>query len=317
MHEQEYDIEFIDLAAHVEVPAVADEVKRLEERLWNEIKARLKAENEVLKGPASARMTGRVARVEAPSEGPQRVLCLAVEDDGDRHQAIALRAVEADLKGIEVGMLIRVAATWRYGRLVLFEVESIEEMVGEVPEVKIPERKAKNPDGQLPSLDQLDRHTQDAGWGALNHSRYRCAVPFHLTCSPKRRNKSFEGRAAEVQALLRGVAEAEDLKVTAIAAEPDHVHLLGLPGGDGGMPPTWQWSRWIGRWKSLTSKLLKSLPGLEDFEWQTGYALAAVGGGKQGAQDALAIVEAYVRAQGDQSNEPEASDPRGGGSQGE
>jgi len=133
----------------------------------------------------------------------------------------------------------------------------------------------------------------------------------------------LEGRVAIVTGASRGLGRAsvealvaEGMKVIAIAAEPDHVHLLGLPGGEGGMPPTWQWSRWIGRWKALTSKRLKSLPGLDDFEWQTGYALAAVSGGKQGAQDALAIVEAYVRAQGDQSDEPEAGDPRGGDSQG-
>lgn len=125
-------------------------------------------------------------------------------------------------------------------------------------------------------------------------------IAWHITTAPKGRAKAFEGKAREVQAILRAVAEAEGLRVIAVAAESDHIHLLGVPAGPGGMPPSWTWARWVGRWKALTSKRLKALSGLEAFEWQTGYSLTSVSGGRQGAEDALAVVRAYIEGQGEQ-----------------
>lgn len=187
------------------------------------------------------------------------------------------------------------------------EVEERAACAEPMPEVQIPELKSKDvaekKDGQLPSMEDLEKATAGDGWGSLNHCKYRAPMAWHLTTSPKYRAKSFEGRAAEVQAILREVAEAEGLRVIALAAESDHIHLLGLPAGTGGMPPSWTWSRWVGRWKALTSKRLKALPGLEDFTWQVGYALTSVNGGKQGAEAALEVVRAYVEAQGDQGAE--------------
>ncbi|MNX94182.1 Transposase IS200 like protein [compost metagenome] len=281
-----------------------DELEFLRHRLEEEIKAKWELQRRVLDGAATARFTGRVARIDAKSEEAKtRTVWLAVEDE-DGYQAIRLTAEAADLSYISGGERVTIACRWRRGHLVLWEIESCEDVEEPLPEVKLPEPKGKaddvGKDGKLPTMDELDAEARKGGWGALNHSVYRCPIAWHLTTSPKGRAKAFDGRAVEVQAILREVAEAEGLTVIACAAEGDHIHLLGLPSGKGGMPPTWVWSRWIGRWKSLTSRRLKSLPGLEAFEWQTGYALTSVAGGKQGAEEALEIVKRYVDAQGDQ-----------------
>jgi REP element-mobilizing transposase RayT len=229
-----------------------------------------------------------------------------VPDEDGNHQGIRIRGQVDDLARLCEGDAVQVAATWRYGRLTATEVEehTPADEVGEpVPEVRLPDVKPKvqdaaNQDGKLPTMDELDKAAREGEWGALNHSVYRFMVPVHVTFSPKRRAKVFAGRAAEVQQVCREVAEAEGLNVIALAAEEDHLHLLGLPSGKGGCPPTWQWARWVGRFKALTSKKLKALPGLEAFQWQTGYAITAVHGGRQGAEQALEVVKRYVEGQG-------------------
>lgn len=297
--------------------ATNPELEFLRLRLEEEIKAKWELQRRVRDGAATARITGRVVRIDAKSEEAKtRTVWLAVEDE-DGYQAIRLTAEAADLTYISGGERVTIACRWRRGHLVFWEIESCEDVDAPLPEVKLPEPKAKadneGKDGKLPTMDELDAEARKGGWGALHHSVYRCPIAWHLTTSPKGRAKVFEGRAVEVQAILREVAEAEGLTVIACAAEGDHIHLLGLPSGKGGMPPTWTWSRWIGRWKALTSRRLKSIPGLEAFDWQTGYALTAVSGGKQGAADALEIVKRYVEAQGDQGddNYQKGSEPNG------
>lgn len=297
------DIETLNLVAH---PAARREppspdVQKLRETLHDAHRRLWEAQAQLLE-PNTTRMVGRVARIDPLKDGErQATLWLALDDEHDRHQAIRLRAATDALQGLYVGARITLIAGWRYGRLSVIEVEGVRLVEDPMPEVKLPEAKpteAKSQDGKLPTLDELEMAAREGGWGNLNHSVYRIPTPFHLTTSPKCRTKAFEGRAVEVQAILREVAEAEGLTVIAVAAEADHIHLLGVPAGAGGMPPSWQWSRWVGRWKALTSRRLKALPGLAEFEWQTGYALTSVHGGRQGAEDALEVVRRYVEAQG-------------------
>lgn len=290
-------------ASDVEDP----ELEFLKQRLEEELKAKWDLQRQVLVGPASARITGRVARIDTKSEEAKtRTVWLAVEDENG-YQAIRLAAQAADLSYVSGGERVTVSCQWRRGHLALWEIESCEDSDEPLPEIKMPEPKAKAEvngiDGKLPTMDELDAEVRKGGWGALNHSVYRFPVPVHITMAPKGRAKLFEGKATEVQGIMREVAESEGLRVIACASEGDHIHLLGMPAGKGGMPPTWQWSRWVGRWKALTSRRFKSLPGLEEFQWQTGYAITSVSGGKQGAEEALEIVKRYVEAQGDQSDD--------------
>ena len=288
-------------------------VKFLRKRLEAEIRAKWLAQQLALLGPADARIAGRVARIDRKSEEALfGSIWMAVADDQDGHQAIKLQGAFADLGVVTEGDRLTLRAGWSRGRLTWMEVEAQEACEDPLPEVKLPEPKDKetaSQDGKLPTMAELDKAAREGGWGALNHSVYRFPVPVHITMAPKGRAKLFEGKAIEVQGIMREVAESEGLRVIACASEGDHIHLLGMPAGKGGMPPTWQWSRWVGRWKALTSRRLKSLPGLEDFQWQTGYAINSVTGGKQGAEEALTIVRRYVEAQGDQGND---NYPKGG-----
>lgn len=288
-------------------------VKFLRKRLEAEIRAKWLAQQLALMGPADARIAGRVARIDRKSEEAQYgSIWMAVADDQDGHQAIKVQGAFADLGVVSEGDRLTLRAGWSRGRLIWMEVEAQEACEDPLPEVKLPEPNGKetaSQDGKLPTMAELDKAAREGGWGALNHSVYRFPVPVHITMAPKGRAKLFEGKASEVQAIMREVAEAEGLMVIACASEGDHIHLLGIPDGKGGMPPTWQWSRWVGRWKALTSRRLKSLPGLEGFQWQTGYAITSVTGGKQGGEEALEIVRRYVEAQGDQGD---GNYPKGG-----
>lgn len=285
------------------------EVEFLRRRLEEEMRAKWQAQQLAL-DTNTCRLSGRVARIDRKDEeAAYGSIWLAIPDDQDGgYQAIRMHGAFSDLAPVAETDRVTLRASWRRGHLRWLEVESRGSCTEPMPEVTLPDPKskddvAKQADGQLPNLKELEKATAGDGWGSLNHCKYRAPMAWHLTTSPKYRAKSFAGRAAEVQDILREVAEAEGLRVIAVAAEADHIHLLGLPQGKGGMPPNWIWSRWVGRWKALTSKKLKALPGLEDFTWQVGYAITSVNGGKQGAEEALAVVRAYVEAQGDQGIE--------------
>lgn len=288
-------------------PGDDSEVEFLKRRLEEELHAKWEARRLILDPPA-ARIAGRVARIEPHDpEANYKALWLAFPDGEGKYQAVKVRGLVSDLGMVSEGDALQVALTWKYGRLTLSEIENhlTADLAGPMPEVQLPDPKPKgasSKDGKLPTMDDLDKAAREGEWGALNHSVYRFQVPVHITMSPKYRAKSFEGRAVEVQAICREVAEAEGLSVIALAAEDDHLHLLGIPAGKGGCPPTWQWSRWIGRFKALTSKKLKDIPGLETFQWQVGYALTAVHGGKQSSEESLEVVKRYVMAQGDQED---------------
>lgn len=295
-------------------PGDDSEVEFLKRRLEEELHAKWEAQCMILDPPA-ARIAGRVARIEPHDpEASHKALWLAFPDDEGNYQAVKVRGLVGDLGMVSEGDALQVALTWKYGRLTLSEIENHinAELAGPMPKVQLPDPKPKganSKDGKLPTMDELDKAAREGEWGALNHSVYRFQVPVHITMSPKYRAKSFEGRAIEVQAICREVAEAEGLNVIALAAEDDHLHLLGIPAGKGGCPPTWQWSRWVGRFKALTSKKLKSLPGLETFQWQVGYALTAVHGGKQSSEESLEVVKRYVMSQGRQEDQEDALDP--------
>lgn len=288
------------------------QVEFLRRRLDEELRAKWQAQQLVLEGPADARLSGRVVRFDRKDEAATfGGLWLAVIDEDGSYQAVKLSGAFSDLVRVSEGDRVTLLATWRRGRLTWVELESRAACDEPLPEVNLPEPKgsdAAKQGGKLSTMDELDKAARDSGWGSLNHSKYRCPIAWHLTTSPKFRAKLFAGRAAEVQAIVREVAEAEGLRVIAAAAEVDHLHLLGVPKGKGGMPPTWVWSSWIGRFKARTSQRLKGLPGLEDFQWQVGYALTAVSGGRQGAEEALEVVKRYVESQGD-NHHPEGNEP--------
>lgn len=296
------------------------EVEFLRRRLQEELRAKWQALQLAL-DENTCRLVGRVVRIDRKSEeAAYGSIWLAIPDaEEGGHQAIRLHGAFTDLVQVAATDRVTLLASWRRGHLRWLEVEDRAACTEPMPEVTLPEPKPKDPagknDGQLPTMAELEKATSGDGWGSLNHCRFRAPMAWHLTTSPKYRAKSFAGRAAEVQAILREVAEAEGFDVIAIAAESDHVHLLGLPKGRGGMPPNWTWSRWVGRWKALTSKKLKALPGLEDFQWQVGYALTSVNGGKQGAEAALEVVRAYVEAQGHQDDPEDALDEPDGESE--
>lgn len=256
---------------------------------------RLRAIVEAFQGDAVARLRGRVVSwrrhsmaLAVPNGIGYQFLFVHVPDEGDRDE-------------LPIGVMADLACRWSDSRLFVervIDTQPCSDPLPELPQQHTPDLAEK--DGQLPILDDLNKQSQGEGWGHLNHSAYRVPIAWHITTAPKGRAKAFEGKAREVQAILRAVAEAEGLRVISVAAESDHIHLLGLPAGPGGMPPSWTWARWVGRFKALSSKRLKSLPGLETFEWQTGYSLTSVSGGRQGAEEALTVVRAYVEGQGDQ-----------------
>lgn len=282
--------EVIELGEPVQPVPDADRVLSLQLEVH-----RLRGVVEAFNGPAVGRLKGRVVSWRRFS------VALAVLN-GIGHQVLYVQVPdEADRDELPIGVMADLACRWADSRLVVERVIQTQPCSDPLPE--IPQKNTPNEtqrDGQLPTLDELNQQAQGEGWGHLNHSAYRVPIAWHITSAPKGRAKAFEGKGREVQAILRTVAEAEGLRVIAVAAEPDHVHLLGLPAGPGGMPPSWTWSRWVGRFKALSSRKLKTLPGLQDFEWQTGYAITAVSGGRQGAEEALAVVKAYVEGQGDQ-----------------
>ncbi|MBU6428676.1 MAG: IS200/IS605 family transposase, partial [Cyanobacteria bacterium REEB65] len=204
--------------------------------------------------------------------------------------------------------MLTIACRFHRGRQQLVELLGVQDTDEPLPHARVPERdRPDKTDGMLIHPSELEKMAAKGGFTAQSHSVFRIPIAWHLVMAPKYRSKAFEGKAAEVQRILRSVAEAEGMTVVAVAAEEDHVHVLLR-----GMTPKTCWSDWIGRWKALTSRQLKAIPGLESFSWQVGYALNSVAGGQQGADEDLKAVEEYIRAQGDQTDESgdeeEASD---------
>lgn len=310
-------VEFVDLTnpGRLAPPKPSPEIEFLKRRLDEEMHGKWAAQNQLI-DPNTVRLSGRVARIDRKTEeSAYGTLWLALPDLNEEFQAVKVQGAFTDLLGVSETDRVTLLANWKRGRLNWTDVESIEKTDEPMPKIELPDPKGKDPskqDGKLPTMSELDKQSREGGWGALNHSVYRFNVPVHVTFSPKCRAKLFEGRAAEVQAICREVAESEGLNVIALAAESDHLHVLGIPEGAGGQPPTWVWSTWIGRFKALTSKRLKSLPGLEEFSWQVGYALTSVAGGKQGAEQALELVKRYVEKQGVQDDLQGPSDESAG-----
>ncbi|MBM3270029.1 MAG: transposase [Candidatus Sericytochromatia bacterium] len=268
-------------------------------------------------GCAVARIRGRLGRLDPIGDDFANVeLLMIVEDayedaDGELrpsgHQVIRVRAKTHQVGRLTDGCQVSAACRFHRGRLVLDHLDEVTDTDAPLPEAKLPQRgrPTNRADGHLPSIDEAEKVSKLGPWGALNHSVYRVPIAWHIVMAPKFRARVFEGRSAEAQAIMRQVAEDEGLEVLAVAAEADHIHLLGRPAGKGGMPPNWVWSAWIGRWKATTSRRLKALDGLADFRWQVGYSLCSVAGGRQSAEEALAVVKDYVRGQGDQTHEPD------------
>ena len=152
-------------------------------------------------------------------------------------------------------------------------------------------------------LNKRDKKERLGVWGHLNHCVYRFEVPVHIVFCPKRRKKCFVGIAPQVQDIVTVAAERVGLEVLAIAAEPDHIHLLAQVAGPGGMPPNWSWSKTVGQLKAYSSAALKRATSLTEFEWQTGYSICAVTYNQltqQNKAEVLAAVVGYITAQGDQ-----------------
>ena len=267
-----------------------------------------------LDGPAVARITGRVARVDPVGDDAAKVVMWVVaEDDGygdqedgaqpDRYQAIRIMAVPSQLWRLSDCCEVEVLCRFHRGQLLLVSLESVREDDSPMPTCKIPARKLRAGDAanaELPTMAALDKLSREGEWGRLNHSVYRFQVPVHITFSPKYRRQCLLGREIEAQALLRHVIAAEGIETIAAAVENgDHVHLVLRHTGPG-TPPNWSWSKFVGRVKALTSRLYKQFD--PDFEWQVGFAITAIHGGRQGAEQALAAVRAYVEGQGVQQD---------------
>jgi REP element-mobilizing transposase RayT len=289
------------------------ELKDLRDQLDRERNAREQAEALALEGDAVARLRGRVARVDTIDEDDVNCIVWLVlsdeyEDDFGElrpggHQAIRIKCPRSRIWKLSDGCMVTAVCRFHRGRLELDYFDEIEDSSEPMPAKSLPERYTKVLMGEtkrLPSFKDLDVDGKKKGWGSLNHCVFRHSVPVHITMASKRREAVFESCAADAQQIMREVAESEGVTVLAIAAEVDHIHLLIVVAGEGGTPPTWVWSSWIGRWKALTSKKLKEIPGLEGFTWQTGYAITSVSGGKQSAESALEVVRAYIANQGDQ-----------------
>lgn len=262
-------------------------------------------------GPAVAVIKGRLARIDTIPD-KQEVFCWVIsEDEGylddygeprqGLYQSIRIKAELSKLSSLmsEYPMVTAVCIFHR-GILTLDYLEDVRDCDDELPNARLPKRdiQGNSADGHLVPLDSLNK-LGEGGFQSLNHSVYRIPVVFHITCCPKYRAKSFEGRAVEIQTILRYVSEQEGMKVIAVAAETDHIHLLLK-----GMTPKTCWSEWMANFKARTSARIKKLEGLEGFRWQVGYSISTVNGGKQTMDAALRAVEGYILAQGVQSPEP-------------
>ena len=262
-----------------------------------------------LDGAAVARITGRVARVDPVGDDAAKVVMWVIaEDEGTghddspqetRYQAIRIYALPSQLWRLSDSCEVEVLCRFSRGQLWLSSLESVREDDSPLPTCKVPARKLAAGDAanaELPTMDQLDNLSREGEWGRLNHSIYRFAVPVHIVFCPKYRRQALLGREIEAQALLRHVIREEGLEAIACAVEHgDHVHLVVRHPG-AGTPPTFCWAKFVGRIKALTSRLFKQFD--PEFEWQVGYSLTAVHGGRQSAEQALAAVRAYVENQG-------------------
>lgn len=305
----ELEVETLDLSSPFrrQAPKPSPEVAQLQRRLLEEINARREAEAKILHSPAVARITGRLGRIDPADETGAEVIMWLIasdqRDDGDNagrelYQAIKVRAKTAELSLATDACQLTILCRFHRGMLHLDAIEAIVDCADPLPEARLPQRKiaaANNADGKLPSMEDLNKSVNEGGWASLNHSVYRFQVPVHVTFSPKYRAKMLLGREVEAQLILRQVIEAEGVEAVAVAVENgDHVHLL-LRHPGAGTPPTWCWSKFVGRIKALTSKRFKSFD--TEFAWQTGFAITAVHGGRQGAETALSIVKSYVEKQ--------------------
>ena len=253
------------------------EVEHLRERVAALVRDKQQLQADALHGPAVARLTGRVARVEVKPEGSSAAVWLAVQDGEERHQAIKLRA---DLKALDVvteGASVRVTAVWEHGRLTLDAIERAEVTTEPMPEVNLPDKMA----GKVP--EWFDSKAKNARRDLLKASDGSSSVSdlkVHIVFATKRRGKVLTAPMVErIKTLVAEVVEAKKLgRLLAVNAEADHVHIaLWLPVNVAA-------SDAMGQIKSFTSRLLrKEFPALlehhTDALWQRGGFCGGIGNG--------------------------------------
>lgn len=277
-HEDDQLIEFIDLTqTQAREPEVPGEVRQLRDRLHEELRARWAAEAKVLSGPAVARLTGRLARVDGQDGSSKVTLCLAVADEHG-HQTIRLQADAEDLKNTWAGAELTVTALWKRGRLTLDGIEAIREVTEAMPTIAIAE-KPKPP--VVP--DWFDSKAANAKRELFKSSDGSSSVSdlkVHIVFATKRRGQVLTTDMVDrLKPLVAEVVEAKGLgKLLAVNGEADHVHIaLWLPVSVAA-------SEAAGLIKSYTARFLRrEFPELrghdEDALWQRGCFVGAIGNG--------------------------------------
>lgn len=286
-----HEVEIIDLTAPRKTRRVSDDVQQLKERLL-EVQRELWATQAKVLGPGTVRFVGRVAAVELTKSGTQAMVTLVVPDEGERHQALRLRAKVAEVANMWIGAEVTLTATWRFGRLTLIEVEDLREVDEPMPVVPVVEKKAT--EGSVP--DWLDSKAVNAARDLLKASDGSSSVSdlkLHIVFCTKRRGKVLTGAMVDrFKALAAEVIAEKGLgKLLAANAEADHAHLaLHLPVSVSA-------SEAAGAIKAYTARLLRrEYPELRAHDseslWQRGFYAGAIGRGGD-----LSTVLAYINEQ--------------------
>lgn len=267
-----------------------DEVAFLRQRLEAEMKAKWQLQEQVLTGPASARITGRVARIDSTGdEAAYRTLLLAVEAQEGGHQAIRVRAVSGDVVQVRQSDLVSLTCHWRHGRLTVSEVEArstCEDPLPELPEVTKP--------GTVP--DWFESHAKNERRELLKASDGSSSVSdlkVHIVWATKRRGKVLTAPMVErLKVLADEVVKTKELgRLLAVNGEEDHVHIALW------LPVTISGSEALGTIKAYTSRFLRrEFPELREHDdealWQRGGYVGAIGNGGD-----LSVVLKYIAEQ--------------------
>ena len=253
------------------------EVEHLREQIAALVRERLKLQAEALVGPAVARLSGRVVRIEVKAEGSSASVWLAVPDGDDRWQAIKVRTDHAALDVIVEGASVRITAVWEKGRLVLDGIETVESTEDPMPEVNLPDRMAgKVPDWFHSNAKNARKDLLKASGGSSSVSDLRV----HLVWATKRRGKVLTAAMVDrLKTLTAEVVEAKGLgQLLAVNGEEDHCHLAlhihaTVSGSDA-----------LGAIKAYTSRILRrEFPELREHDgsalWQRGGYVGAIGHG--------------------------------------
>ncbi|HWN93389.1 MAG TPA: IS200/IS605 family transposase [Methylomirabilota bacterium] len=113
------------------------------------------------------------------------------------------------------------------------------------------------------------------------------SLHYHVVFSTKNRESWIQQDIEQrVWSYLGGIARENDMKPLMIGGVENHIHLLL------GMPPTVTVSKAVQLIKGGSSIWMKeTLPGLERFGWQDGYAAFTV------SKSLVPDVDAYIRSQ--------------------